>query len=1265
MPPLRLPTTRSTGTLQRGDNDEVASGVVPSSKGVAPRDFEFPPRFRVKGLLGQGGMGTVYRAYDADLATDIALKTVDQVTPHDLYHLKREFRALADIRHPNLINLYELFADGRSCFFTMELIVGTDLLDYVHGDPAEFEEARFRDVARQLALAVSTIHGAKRLHRDIKPSNVMVTRAGRLVLLDFGLALALSPESGQSERASFAGTGAYMAPEQLRGEAELTAAADWYCAGVTLYQAATRRLPFESPIRALMSRAPPARVRERLPDFPEDINQLLADLLHPVATRRPSGPEVLHRLGVGEAPGAASGRASSLPAGPGPFEDRVTEMELLRESLRGVRSGTGAVVRLHGPSGIGKSELARRFVDEAALAGATVLAGRCHPQETVVFNALDGAIDDLSRVLEAMPRQDVEGFVPPHVDALVRIFPVLGCVPAIAEASAAADGSIGAEALRRATRAFKQLLGSLSRRHTLVLWVDDAQWGDAESGSMLEELVASRDAPAVLLLLSHRSDEGSPILNRIAGAIPKGGRAAVNLPLGPLSERDSRALMVSLLAEEKADAAAQLMHLASEARGSPFFIRELARYVSAAGGDASVPSRVQLADLLRARMSALSPTARAILEVVAVAGGPLEQQVLVRATGVADGVRLTLQTLERECLVRSVVLETDRRTEVYHHRIREQVLEGLSEGERRVRHRSIADALLTVERPQLVRVVEHYEAAGELAAVRRYVVAAARHAADSLAFDLAAKLYRQAIDLGDVEVDESELRARLGDVLASAGRDWRAGQEFVRAASLAESKQDLGARVPYLRQRAAMHYLKSGHREDAQRALAAVLAPLGLTLPKTRTTALLRTMWLRGLLLARGLQFERRDLAEIPRAALDRVDLLQVLGMSLALIDHTRSHWLGTRTLLEALDAGEPSRVRIALASECVTWAAVPGVLNERQVDRMFDLLKKLNTGVEEPLYLGGEHTARGLIAWFRGRALEAAEELSQARALFRTVREGATFHMTNCEVFRLPALAQLGRIRELIQDLESDLRDAEDRADEFFVASCAAGEPCLAWLAQDRPDVALHWADRVLRSAPPDFSSQHYFHLVSNAQARLYEGRAVEACRMVEEAWPKLKANFFLTLSWVRDELADLRARAAVAAAVAIRGGAQPLSPALDPKALIAIAEREAKNIERHALPFARPLASMVRAGIAASQGHGDRAVALLGGAAAQFGAIQMDLHRHVALYAVGTASGYTADRIRMAESETWMREQGIVRPEKIAAMMAPGFRFSLSSVG
>ncbi len=204
-------------------------------------------------------MGIVYEAFDRDRDARVALKFLPNVNPTALYRFKQEFRTLADVSHPHLVALYELFSDHEQWFFTMELVDGVDLLTYVRGPPSTGRSAqttgptlsmpteeragggmfgadpgqtkffqaetvspenvglterqvdRLRLALRQLVAGVERLHRSGILHRDIKPSNVLVTREGRLVLLDFGLAAELrSTHDALSGGSEGAGTAAYM-----------------------------------------------------------------------------------------------------------------------------------------------------------------------------------------------------------------------------------------------------------------------------------------------------------------------------------------------------------------------------------------------------------------------------------------------------------------------------------------------------------------------------------------------------------------------------------------------------------------------------------------------------------------------------------------------------------------------------------------------------------------------------------------------------------------------------------------------------------------------------------------------------------------------------------------------------------------------------------------------------------------------------------------------------------------------------------------------
>jgi len=197
------------GAVRSSNGGEPASETEPTPAPLATGDITLGSgRFLVTRRLGSGAFGVVYEAYDTARAATVAIKRVRAVDIASIYDVKKEFRVLADLMHPNLVTLYDLFADGDDWFIVMELVRGVDFLTYVRGaetaaaapppaGDAPHHIADWRRLERavsQLVRAVCYLHERGKLHRDLKPTNVLVTPDGTLKVLDFGLTTEIVPD---------------------------------------------------------------------------------------------------------------------------------------------------------------------------------------------------------------------------------------------------------------------------------------------------------------------------------------------------------------------------------------------------------------------------------------------------------------------------------------------------------------------------------------------------------------------------------------------------------------------------------------------------------------------------------------------------------------------------------------------------------------------------------------------------------------------------------------------------------------------------------------------------------------------------------------------------------------------------------------------------------------------------------------------------------------------------------------------------------------
>ncbi|HLK36444.1 MAG TPA: protein kinase [Polyangiaceae bacterium] len=1296
--------------------------------------FRGTSRFVIEGCLGHGGMGVVHRVRDTQRDEVVALKTMTRVDPGALLRFKREFRALADISHPNVVQLYELFSEGDDWFFTMELVEGCDLLTWIQtslsvpppppsmpgdvptegGDrggrsadpptlpaPTELYDAlledrpdalsrlsrailgararvrfsirnpaRLREAFRQLAAGVRAIHAAGRLHRDIKPSNVMVTRAGRVVLLDFGVAGEYRPGTkGERLDEPLVGTPAYMAPEQAAFQ-PATPASDWYSVGVILYEALTRRMPFEgSTSDILLAKqqplmAPPSALVEGVP---QDLERLCVDLLGIDPRTRPTGDQVVERLrpvttvrtlerseSSDDTPeglrtlerGKSSDNAPDDDRAPaiasitdGPFVGRRAQLDELHAALTASLTGPPGIVMLRGRSGMGKSALASRFL--GGLAGRNdvlVFSGRCYEREAVPFKAVDQVIDELTRWLSRMPEDEAYSLLPQGIHALARIFPVLRNARVVTQA-ADHDGEIAErlEIRRRAFAALKELIGAIAQRAAVVVHVDDLHWGDADSLQLLEALL-SPPAPRPLLLVCAHRPEAASSSDALAAMTALRERLADacdfrDVDLDELPPAEAQDLARTLLGSAE-DAVVEA--IATEARGSPLFVAELARW---AGERREIAPAVALDQVILARVAELPDDARTLLETLCVAAGPLRHGFAAKAAGLGGGHRAAAIGLRNARFVSMRGLGEDDVIETAHDRVRQTVFASLGDAQRRARHLALAHALSSSDGADPEAAFVHFREAGEAERARDYALRAAEAADRGLAFSLAASLYRAAIAAGAGPA--GPLYAKLGDALANAGRGAEAADAYMAAADASPAHQ-----ATDLKRVAAEHYLKSGLDERGIAVLRGVLAEAGVRYPESTEGVVASLVWAETRLRVATLVRRVHRPQSLSTRKLARIDAAFTAATGLIMTDLLRSADFASRALLLALEAGEPVRLGRALAIAAGNTAA-RGEVARGRADELAHAAERVAAQVDDPHGRALALLAAGFVHFFMGEWRGAREKLAEAETILRARCRAVAWELANAQAWICNALILSGQLREAARRVPPALEEARARGDRFAQMHLIY-PACCAYIVADDVDAArrvTEYAGVLGESGTPTAAQWGAF--ISACSVDRYEGNAAAAWDRVRSASPALDSSNLVRAALVRVCSAYERGLTAVAAAAAGHDRTRALRAA----------HGYARRLAREKAAYGRAMGLLLIAGAYAAEGEATRATEALERAVPALDAADLPYLAACARQRLGQVSGGDRRRELLAQSRAFFEAEGVVRPERCVAMTAPGF--------
>ena len=444
-------------------------------------------RYLLLERIGEGGMGTVYRALDRLNGTLLALKKVNRAadnlqlstsaTIHDTdsygLALASEFQILARLRHPHIVSVLDYGFDGdKRPYFTMDLLLNPRKITEAAEDQPQEERVR---LLIQLLEALAYLHQRGIIHRDLKPENVLVDEQGQVRVLDFGLAL--SAEYARQSEEILRGTLPYMAPEVLRGKSAQIAS-DLYGFGLVAYNVfgggypydttTTHSLiriilneppdlsPFEAPVAQFLARLLAKDPEDRYRDVDETVQSLCVSLKYP----RPQ-----ETLAI---------RESYLQTAS--YVGRETEMRQLLDLMSAAQSGEGTVCLIDGESGIGKSRLLNELRVRALVQNMLVLQGQEVAEGSNLYQVWRGVMQWLCLItnLTELEAQVLKDLVPNIAEILQTD------VPNAPELSGQATQD-----------RLINVVANIFRRQSqpMVVILEDLQWSGDESIRLLKELV--------------------------------------------------------------------------------------------------------------------------------------------------------------------------------------------------------------------------------------------------------------------------------------------------------------------------------------------------------------------------------------------------------------------------------------------------------------------------------------------------------------------------------------------------------------------------------------------------------------------------------------------------------------------------------------------------------------------------------------------------------------------------------------------------------
>lgn len=842
-------------------------------------------RYEVVDKLGEGGMSLVYRAEDIETGQMVALKFLKEAITsrrvEDVLRFQREARAIAKLAHSGIVKIYGAGEYKQTPYIVMELLQGKSLADLFR-EGKRFSVEETVEIVLQISEVLNYVHGKGIIHRDLKPGNIMLlwqaasqqppSSKYQVKVLDFGLAQVLELTEIKSEE-EIVGTFGYMSPEQSGiVRKAVDERSDLYSLGIIFYELLTGELPFKGKdvgtiLHQQVARKPssPKKIK---PEIPEVIEEMVLKLLNKEPEERYQtakglladltkflAGEVSFMIGKEDVLKKLTYRTRLI--------GREEELNRLKELFEQARQGKGGVCLVSGGPGIGKSRLIEEMRGYIYERGGIFISGKCFAQENKIpYQPFKDALNEYMNSLQGVKAGEkqetirkMKGVLGELGQIIIKFNPnmrdVLGEQPELIPLEPERENK---RFLMVSSRFFCNL-GEEDK--PCVIFLDDLQWADEGSLSLLTEIVSEIKEFPILVLGAYRDSEVTEehSLIKLRNEARDKSYSLQEINIGLFDHVRLNRLIAELLLEDEERTYDLSLYILNKSRGNPFFSIEIARQLVDEKAlfykeeerhwqvDWEKVDKVTISpnivDIVLRRIETLEEDQVNLLSYAAVIGREFEVALLFRLSDLAKervivlvDEAISLQLIERS-LERGKIL-------FVHDRIKDAFYQRIGEGKKRELHLEIARTIEGLHKENIEEVLfdlaHHYTEAQDREKSLQYALPAAEKAKGGYANEDAVRYYSIGINI-------------LEDKGHKGSPEWIKAKEGLTTVCLTTGKNDEAIEIAHqvlplketpiekarVYRQIGTAYFKKGDWKNCEDTIAEGLALLGEKIPRTKT----------------------------------------------------------------------------------------------------------------------------------------------------------------------------------------------------------------------------------------------------------------------------------------------------------------------------------------------------------------------------------------------------------------------------------------------